>query len=164
MSQPRASPWTDHNPWGIDEELPRTMSRDIPSGFHRTYRSPDGRFSFSSTTIGTGLSSSPRGAYGPNAGIPMMMQNFDNILRGLVEPPNQTSRGLGIDDSFHPSPFGWPDYERVGDHPSSPAPIPSPGLSPRNADASQPRTQQPVDLGEYVFFLCDLFASINPAF
>ncbi|KAJ5991411.1 hypothetical protein N7499_003827 [Penicillium canescens] len=146
LSQPRVSPWGDHNPWGIDEELPGTPSRDIPSGFHRTYTSPDGRFTFSSTTLGTGHSSSPR-AYGSNAGIPMMMQNFDSIIRGLVEPTNQPARGLGLDDNFNPSPFGWPDYERVGDHQPGPA---SPDLSPRNADAPQPRAHQPVGLADLI--------------
>ncbi|KAJ5316654.1 hypothetical protein PENANT_c019G10211 [Penicillium antarcticum] len=148
-SQPR-NPWADHNPWGIDEDPFGTTPRDFPSGFHRTYRSPDGRFTFSSTTLGTGLSSSPRGAYGTNTGIPMMMQNFDTLFRDLVEPPNQPTRELGIDDHSHPSPFGWPDYERVGDHPSSPAPIPSPGLSPRNTNGPQPRAPQAVNLSDLI--------------
>ncbi|KAJ5776589.1 uncharacterized protein N7511_001600 [Penicillium nucicola] len=147
MSQPR-NPWADHNPWSIDEDF-ATTSREFPTGFHRTYRSPDGRFTFSSTTVGGGLSSSPR-AYGPSTGIPMMMQNFDSLFRELVEPSTQPARGLGIDDHFHPSPFGWPDYERVGDHPSSPAPMPSSGLSPRNADGPQPRAQQAINLPDLI--------------
>jgi hypothetical protein len=89
----------------------------------------------------------------------MLMQSFDSIIRGLMEPPHQPARGLGLDDNFHPSPSGWSDYERAGDHQSGPAPIPSPGLSPRNADAPQPRAHQPVDLAEYVSLLYDLGTS-----
>ncbi|KAJ5387528.1 hypothetical protein N7509_010069 [Penicillium cosmopolitanum] len=67
---PRASinPFTDHNPWAQDQESPPhpgsaaydPMDFAFPGYSHHTYRSPDGRFSFSSSTI--------RGSFPPRQG------------------------------------------------------------------------------------------------
>ncbi|CAI7657306.1 unnamed protein product [Penicillium glandicola] len=133
-SPPRLNPWIDHDPWERD-----TQERQGPGLFGsgtppysslRTYRSPDGRFSFSSATLDTGLPSSQRNN-GPNPMVPMMMQSFDTILQNLMEPNPRGYRGLG-EDPFHPQSSTSPDWleddHLTGHHP---------GLSPRNADAPQ---------------------------
>ncbi|KAF3025318.1 hypothetical protein E8E15_008194 [Penicillium rubens] len=136
-SPPRVNPWVDHNPW--EREPQESQERQSPgflgsgaspfSSVH-TYRSPNGRFSFSSATLDAGMPSGQRNN-GPNPMVPMMIQSFDTLLQSLMEPNPRGYRGFG-DDPFHPQSSTSPDWleddHLTGGHP---------GLSPRNGDAPQ---------------------------
>ncbi|KAJ5584413.1 uncharacterized protein N7459_004213 [Penicillium hispanicum] len=136
---PHVNPWADHNPWEREETgAPRTFgfmdSRSSRSAYaHHTYRSPDGRFTFSSTTIGGGLS--PRqGPAHPNPMVPMMLQNLDTIFQGLSESYDpQRQRGAG-EDPFHPHSPGWQehDFPGIDEH------APREGVHPRNTNVPPP--------------------------
>ncbi|KAG0161082.1 hypothetical protein PDIDSM_8615 [Penicillium digitatum] len=144
-SPPRVNPWIDYNPWERDtqeREGPELFGRNTPPlSSLRTYRSPDGRFSFSSATLDTGTPSSQRNN-GPNPMVPMMIQSFDAILQSFMEPNPRGYRGFG-EDPFHPQSSTSPDWleddHLTGHHP---------GLSPRNADAPQRHNRNPMDLDE----------------
>ncbi|KAJ5959697.1 uncharacterized protein N7479_006847 [Penicillium vulpinum] len=144
-SPSRVNPWIDHNPWEQDTQEQQGPglfgSGTPPYTFSRTYRSPDGRFSFSSTTVDSRFPSGQRND-GPNPMVPMMMQSFDTLLQNLMEPNPRGYRGFG-EDPFHPQSSTSPDWleddHLTGHHP---------GLSPRNADAPQPPNHNPTDLAE----------------
>lgn len=145
-SPPHINPWAEHNPWAR-EDPPEPRERNFYGGTprfsHHTYRSPDGRFTFSSTTIGGGYS--PRQARGQNPFVPMMIQALDTMFQGLQETyDNQRTRAVS-ENPFHPD--GWPEH----DHPAEEHPDP-PELFPRDADGPQPMPP-PVGLVEYVFEL-----------
>ncbi|KAI1834324.1 hypothetical protein DTO006G1_446 [Penicillium roqueforti] len=145
VSPSRVSPWLDHNPWEHDtqeQQGPGFFGRATPPfSSLRTYRSPDGRFSFSSATLETGRPSGQRNN-GPNPVVPMMMHGFDTIFQNLMEPNARGYRGFG-EDPFHPQSSTAPDWleddHLTGHHP---------GLSPRNADAPQPVNRNPTDINE----------------
>ncbi|KAJ5773358.1 hypothetical protein N7457_008254 [Penicillium paradoxum] len=109
---------------------------------------PDGRFSFSSATLDTGMPSGQRNN-GPNPMVPMMMQSFDTILQSLMEPNPRGYRGFG-EDPFHPQSSTSPDWleddHLAGHHP---------GLGPRNADAPQSINRNPMTITEFVFRIMD---------
>jgi E3 ubiquitin-protein ligase RNF115/126 len=111
----------------------------------RTYRSPDGRFSFSSTTFEAGTSSGQRNN-NTDPVVPMMMQSFDTILQGLMEPNPRGYRGYG-EESFNPHSSTAPDWLQddhlTGHHP---------GLTPRNTDGPQSINRNPMTITEYVMF------------
>ncbi|CAI7651374.1 unnamed protein product [Penicillium crustosum] len=142
---PRANPWMDHNPWERDtqeRQIPGFLGSETPPySSLRTYRSPDGRFSFSSATLETGMPAGQRNN-GPNPMVPMMMQSFDTILQNLMEPNPRGYRGFG-EDPFHPQSSTSPDWleddHLTGHHP---------GLFPRNADAAQRSNRNPMDINE----------------
>lgn len=114
---PPVNPWMDHNPWEHQETPPRSrfgfVDPGSPGYSQRTHRSPDGRFTFSSTTISGG--SSPReGAAHPNPMVPMMLQSLDSIFQGLQETyDHQGPRGAAM-DPFHAHSPGWPEHEHRG--------------------------------------------------
>lgn len=140
----------DHNPWERDtqeRQIPGFLESETPPySSLRTYRSPDGRFSFSSATLDTGMPAGQRNN-GPNPMVPMMMQSFDTILQNLMEPNPRGYRGFG-EDPFHPQSSTSPDWleddHLTGRHP---------GLFPRNADAAQPSNRHPMDINEYAMAL-----------
>lgn len=144
-SPPRVNPWMDHNPWERDtqeRQSPGLLGSDAPPySSLRTYRSPDGRFSFSSATLDTGMPAGQRNNR-PNPMVPMMMQSFDAILQNLMEPNPRGYRGFG-EDPFHPQSSTSPDWleddHLTGHHP---------GLFPRNADAAQPSNRNPMGINE----------------
>ncbi|KAJ9488540.1 hypothetical protein VN97_g4747 [Penicillium thymicola] len=142
-SPPRANPWIDHDPWERDthERQSPGFLGTPPFSSLRTYRSPDGRFSFSSATLDTGMPAGPR-HNGPNPMVPVMMQSFDTILQNLMEPNPRGYRGFG-EDPFHPQSSTSPDWleddHLTGHHP---------GLFPRNADAAQPSNRNPMGINE----------------
>ncbi|EAU38065.1 conserved hypothetical protein [Aspergillus terreus NIH2624] len=78
-----ANPWVDPDPWPhLDDNFQPIPEED---GFrHRSYRSPDGRISFSTTTFTHGAS--PHRARGP-ATDPLlpMVRGLDTIFNGLAE-------------------------------------------------------------------------------
>ncbi|KAJ6134886.1 hypothetical protein N7512_000046 [Penicillium capsulatum] len=115
---PPINPWMDHNPWGRDETSPPSRfgfaDPGSPGYSQRTHRSPDGRFTFSSTTISGGSSPRDGGVAHPNPMIPMMLQSLESIFRGLEEIHNpQGPRGAAT-DPFHPHSPGWPEPEHRG--------------------------------------------------
>ncbi|KAF7715548.1 Zinc finger RING-type domain-containing protein [Penicillium ucsense] len=90
---PPVNPWADHNPWAQEEP-----GSGIPGVSFQSYRSPDGRFSFSTTMIGGGIPSQ-QGAQ-PNPMLPMVMQNLETLFQGLTGMHNgrqaQQSPGMAM--------------------------------------------------------------------
>lgn len=95
---PPVNPWADHNPWAQEESArPQSfgwMESGSPGYSHRSYRSPDGRFTFSSTTIGGGYS--PRQGAQPNQMLPLIVGSLDTLF--------QTMRATYDDDQMQRSP------------------------------------------------------------
>ncbi|KAJ5550529.1 hypothetical protein N7535_001528 [Penicillium sp. DV-2018c] len=145
-SAPRPNPWRDHNPWEQEESYPSQGSgisgnASPPYSSFRTYRSPDGRFSFSSATFEAGTSSGQRNT-DANPMVPMMMHSFDAILQGLMEPNPRTYRGYG-EESLDPHSSTAPDWLQddhlTGHHP---------GLPPRNTNGPQLINRNPMTITE----------------
>ncbi|THC92049.1 hypothetical protein EYZ11_008487 [Aspergillus tanneri] len=158
---PPHNPWAHHNPWDQDGEDDQTYDDD-PSGFtHHTYRSPDGRFTFSSTTYSHGLprrrqSSHPQGNMPIDPLMPMV-RGLDTIFHGLANTYQQTSAlrpgqessgtqprsdqrapGVTLDGSF--------DFDMQHE---------PEGLHPRDADGPQPMATPLRTLGD----ILELFRS-----
>jgi len=124
------------------------MDSGSPGYSQRTYRSPDGRFTFSSTTIGGGYSPRQSAATAsPNPMLPMMFESLNRIFQGLSEtydPHNANgSRSPGFDDPFLAHSSSSPNHRAGLDAHE--------GLSPRDTDRAQPRTPPVGSLAEYVF-------------
>ncbi|CAK96392.1 uncharacterized protein An02g02180 [Aspergillus niger] len=96
------NPWADHNPWAHQEEdddIDHGWGPGHGNGFtHRTYRSPDGRFTFSTTTYTHGLrGGSPptqQRQANPDPLMPMV-QGLDSIFHGLASTYRQQNRPGG---------------------------------------------------------------------
>ncbi|KAJ5129733.1 uncharacterized protein N7515_005772 [Penicillium bovifimosum] len=135
-SAPRGNPWRDHNPWEQEESYSAQglgLFGNASSGYPslRTYRSPDGRFSFSSTTFEAGTASGQRND--PSPIVPMALETFGAMLRDVdfMEPNPRVYRGYG-EESLDPNSSTAPDWLQddhlTGHHP---------GLSPRNTNGPQ---------------------------
>lgn len=119
---------------------------------YRTYRSPDGRFTFSSTTInGGGGYSSRQSTTNGNPILPMMLQSFNTLLRELsdIHDPPTHRRSPGLDDPFDPHTPGWFGMDRH----AGPE-----GLHPRNPDRAQSMSPPVGSLAELVQSAIDLHA------
>lgn len=145
--RPPLNPWADHNPWAHEEPEPDFFGGG--NGFrHRTYRSPDGRFTFSSTTFGSGFPDRPAG---PPRGVPgdplmPMVRSLDTIFHGLAD----TYRNQGRRDSEQDDP--WQNFQGQEGHDREREETFGPGrrLYPRDANAPQPMAPPFGTLGEYV--------------
>ncbi|KAL1965513.1 hypothetical protein VTN77DRAFT_5596 [Rasamsonia byssochlamydoides] len=152
-SRSPASPFHNHNPWTEETEI-----HDVGSGSgfsRRSYRSPDGRFSFTSTTFSTGFPS--RRVRG---GLPDLlpsddpvMRSFNAIFQGLAGAPfNAGHRDRDRDplraDDLNPP---WADEHRDRRDPFG-------GLWPRDADNPQPMAHPLGDINE----ILDLFRTDFP--
>lgn len=132
-SQRMRNPWVDYDPWTHVESDPH--NHGINGYGNRTYRSPDGRFTFTSTTFGRG---SPRGV--PSDPLMPMVQSLDTIFRGLADTYQQQG-------GFYGDPGSDPWFDELGRERSSENG--GSRLSPR--DANGPQTGPQVGtLGEYV--------------
>ncbi|RJE17698.1 RING finger domain protein [Aspergillus sclerotialis] len=132
--RPPLNPWADHNPWAHEE--PDDFFGGGNGFRHRTYRSPDGRFTFSSTTFGTGFPERPAG---PPRGVPgdplmPMVRSLDTIFHGLAD----TYRNQGRRDPQQGDP--WQNFHGQEDHDREREEAFGPGrrLYPRDANAPQP--------------------------
>ncbi|KAF7585241.1 hypothetical protein BBP40_011600 [Aspergillus hancockii] len=89
---PPHNSWRHHNPWAHQEADEDPHDWDPGNGYrHRTYRSPDGRFTFSSTTYTHGFS--PRrssGQHNPADPLIPMVRGLDSIFHGLADTYRQT--------------------------------------------------------------------------
>ncbi|KAJ6096500.1 RING finger domain protein [Penicillium sp. IBT 16267x] len=140
---PPTNPWETHNPWP-QEDLPRaygfmgSSSPSSPRYSQHTYRSPDGRFVFSSTSVRGGFSTRQANAQ-PNPTVPMIFEGLDSIFQTLANTGHnqRAPRGAAAMDHFDSEPHGIHEYD---DPPES---------FPREPDAPQP-TAHPVGLVEYV--------------
>ncbi|KAJ5190581.1 uncharacterized protein N7498_009566 [Penicillium cinerascens] len=147
---PPINPWADHNPWDRDEAAgPRPfgfMDSGSPGYSQHTYRSPDGRFTFSSTTIGGGYSSRQSAATAPtNPLLPMMFEGLNALFQGLQEThePHE-ARSPGLDDPFMAHSSSWPNI----DPGVSNAHAGHEGLFPRDTDRAQPMTPPVASLAD----------------
>ncbi|KAJ5168486.1 uncharacterized protein N7482_004080 [Penicillium canariense] len=159
LHSPPINPWADHNPWTREEPSASQPSGWMDSGSpgysHRSYRSPDGRFMFSSTTIGGGYS--PRqGNAQPNAMLPLMMQSLDSLFQGLSESyDHQGQRSPAMDHPRHPYAAGMRDHDPVQDPMHSRSITDEDaeqreGLFPRDPDGPQHMTVRVESLAELV--------------
>ena len=139
---PPANPWESHNPWP-QEDLPRAYgfmdatSPGSPRYSQHTYRSPDGRFVFSSTSVRGGFSSRQANPQ-PDPAVPMLFEGLGSIFQTLTNTAyNQRApRGASAMDPFDTD-HGIEEYDDPPEH------------FPREPDAPQP-TAQPLGLVEYV--------------
>lgn len=146
------NPWADHNPWGRDESAgprPFDFMDSSPGYSQRTYRSPDGRFTFSSTTIGRGYPRQSTSSAAQTPILPMMLESLNTIFRGLSEtydPHNpHGSRSPGFDNPFMAHSSSPPDHDPAGPD----AHAGHEGLFPRDTDRAQPMTPPVGSLAEY---------------
>ncbi|KOC18260.1 RING finger domain protein [Aspergillus flavus AF70] len=170
-SAPPRNPWADHNPWDHDNMNTDTPDWGSGNGFrHHTYRSPDGRFTFSSTTYTRRGSSGQQMPVDP---LMPMVRGLDTIFHGLADTYRQTEyRQPNERDS---SPGLWrTDRQNQGSGPNgsriyntsfdidmntrSNGGVGSEfhttgGLHPRDADGPQPMGTPLRTLGEYVLSL-----------
>lgn len=120
------------------ERRPPPQSRGNPIGFmeptfqesprfsRHSYRSPDGRFTFTTTSIRGGTSSNSfqqgQGNGYPNPTVPMMMQGLDSLFQALSEPRLETrqtqmppspghSPGSGFNEHLYRGFDDFPDPE-----------------------------------------------------
>lgn len=147
------NPWADHNPWAHEE--PDDTHGGGNGLRHRTYRSPDGRFTFSSTTFRHGFgdrsAGPPRGA----AEDPLMpmVRSLDTIFHGLAD----TYRDQGRRESQQEEdPWGGGGRNTYGhdEHDRERYQEYRPGrrLFPRDANGPQPMAPPVGTLGEYVSY------------
>ncbi|KAK5798394.1 hypothetical protein VI817_004684 [Penicillium citrinum] len=174
-SFPRSPPlnaFSNHNPWSEEEAAAAAEEEDSPShhasaaynpmdfafpGFsHHTYRSPDGRFNFSGTTVRGSFPLRQGGTYS-NPMIPML-QTLQTILGDMSETHDTESNSNQHQD--HHSPHRHQRSSRFEASPRQQSPDPDhTGLDqfvefgelfPRNSDRPQ-RMAPPVEsLAEYV--------------
>ncbi|KKK17953.1 hypothetical protein AOCH_004439 [Aspergillus ochraceoroseus] len=142
---PPANPWMDHDPWAHQDD---DDDDDEPSGWEttnpgygftrRTYRSPNGRFTFSSTTYTHGFPRRPSGSQRDVTmdplvrGIDSFFQSMTDANRPLGHASQQRPRSPGrmfdTNDDFEPPHAATRQTEY---HPTG-------GLFPRDADGPQP--------------------------
>lgn len=170
-SAPPRNPWADHNPWDHDNMNTDTPDWGSGNGFrHHTYRSPDGRFTFSSTTYTRRGSSGQQMPVDP---LMPMVRGLDTIFHGLADTYRQTeyrqpnerdsSPGLWRTDRQNQGfgPNGSRIYSTSFDidmNTRSNGGVGSEfhttgGLHPRDADGPQPMGTPLRTLGEYVLSL-----------
>lgn len=144
------NPWEDQNPWA--EEGPADTDRFLGGpGFSRhTYRSPDGRFTFSTTTYSGGFPGGflgqPTSPGGPLPEDPLMpvMRSLDTIFNGLANTYRQ--QGGGETRAASEGPQNQGDESREG----TPAFAATGRLFPRDAEGPQPMNRSVDSLNEYV--------------
>ncbi|XHG02079.1 hypothetical protein AWENTII_005441 [Aspergillus wentii] len=94
------NPWANHDPWANEDDYlddPHGFGSGLGNGYsHRTYRSPDGRFTFTSTMFG-GQSFPPRRPPGferemPGDPLMPMMRSLETIFNGLAETRRNQDR------------------------------------------------------------------------
>lgn len=161
------NPFVGHNPWAHGEPEEHDDDDHDPFGFgsgpgfaHRAYRSPDGRFTFSSTTFGgrggRGFGGPPRpspgmGEFGGDPLVPMV-NRLNTIFGGLADTYRE--QGRPSEAGHHDVPD--PD-ERAPDEPHDFGPTGR--LFPRDADGPQPMAPPLGTLGEYVTHFAPIKAS-----
>ncbi|KAE8352529.1 hypothetical protein BDV28DRAFT_124255 [Aspergillus coremiiformis] len=178
-------PWSDHDPWGHPDSDRDTPDWDSGNGFrHHTYRSPDGRFTVSSTTYTHGFS--PRRSSGQQ--MPMdplipMVRGLDTIFHGLADTYRQTDhrqadgrdlpQGLGRGDGLRQEP-GRGSGPRVlrgsfdldinprNDRGMGSEFHTAGGLQPRDADNPQPMVTPLRTLGDVLELLRADFGNNGP--
>lgn len=164
---PPINPFANHNPWAHEDEDEDHIHgfgfRSSPGFAHRAYRSPDGRFTFTSTTYNGGGSFGGGGGFRRSAGpgisefgdplMPMVRQ-LDTIFHGLADTYRQQGQRQRRESTrqagaARPQHDDFPDPEERA--PGEPNDFePTSGLFPRNADRAQPMAPPLGTLGEYV--------------
>ncbi|RAK95059.1 putative RING finger domain protein [Aspergillus ibericus CBS 121593] len=149
----RPNPWADHNPWAHQEE-----DDDLDHGWgsgagtgpgngngngftHRTYRSPDGRFTFSTTTYTHGFPRrSPPSQQPVNDPLMPVMQGLGSIFNGLAgtyrqqNAPGSSSNQPQTPDRDRGRTLGSFEFDIEADGRAGR----QEGLHPRDADGPQP--------------------------
>ncbi|OOF99451.1 hypothetical protein ASPCADRAFT_203217 [Aspergillus carbonarius ITEM 5010] len=161
----RPNPWADHNPWAHQEEdddldpgwEPGNGSGNGNGFTHRTYRSPDGRFTFSTTTYTHGFPRrSPPSQRPVNDPLMPMVQGLDSIFNGLASTYRQqntagsTSSQPHIRDRDRGRTLGSFEFDIEADGRRQ-----DDGLHPRDADGPQPLNNPLRTLGD----ILELFRS-----
>ncbi|BDD60886.1 hypothetical protein MAP00_005976 [Monascus purpureus] len=158
------NPWEDQNPWA--EEGPADTDRFLGGpGFSRhTYRSPDGRFTFSTTTYSGGFPGGflgqPTSPGGPLPEDPLMpvMRSLDTIFNGLANTYRQ--QGGGETRAASEGPQNQGDESREG----TPAFAATGRLFPRDAEGPQPMNRSVDSLNDILeLFRTDFGGPGRPA-
>jgi E3 ubiquitin-protein ligase RNF115/126 len=141
-----AHPFLDHNPWA---DTGNTEFHEFGNGggfSRRSYRSPDGRFAFTSTTYSRGFPSRRVRGGLPDIlpGEDPVIRNFNAILQGLTGALYQGQRDTTRGDDHPP----WADTRDDHDEDRGRHPFHG-GLWPRDADQPQPMGQPLGDMTEY---------------
>lgn len=135
-------PLAGHNPWADDYE--DTGPRRGRGFTQRTYRSPDGRFTFMSTTFSNDNGQQSPNPYGQDEGhfndpLMPMVRTLDTIFHGLADTYQQQGRRLsrqeraGEPGATSRDEFDDPEEVAPGSRPEE-----RERLFPRDADGPQP--------------------------
>ncbi|PYI25041.1 hypothetical protein BP00DRAFT_452489 [Aspergillus indologenus CBS 114.80] len=182
-SSPRSAgsplnPWADHDPWAAQGDHDRNdgnQPRDsgvAGGGYqHRTYRSPDGRFTFSTTTYTHGFGGqSPSTQTTSNLDPLSMVQSMDNIFRGLTSTYQNRERSASVSSSGQASSQPRGQGQRLGsfefniESGNSATSSQDGGLHPRDADGPQPINNPLRTLSDILeLFRADLSANAQAA-
>lgn len=88
-----------------------TIPPSSPQFSYRTYRSPNGRFTFSSAHVSGGY---PRGGTQANPMVPMMIQGIDTMFRHLSDSNDlRGQRGAAEMDPFNSHSPAWPEHDHL---------------------------------------------------
>ncbi|KAF9890711.1 hypothetical protein FE257_005577 [Aspergillus nanangensis] len=181
-----ANPWANHNPWANQNDDPDPW--DPGNGYrHHSYRSPDGRFSFSTTTYTHGFtpSQSPRSQRErPMDPMMPMVRGLDTIFHGLAGTYQQAGQGQQMGNRIRTQ---QQQQQSTGDGPTSPRAGPTPhvwqgsfnlnmgggggmqseyhttgGLNPRDTDGPQPMGTPLRTLGDILQLFREVGVDGNP--
>lgn len=157
-NQPNVNPWADHNPWANEEGYGGDDNTWRPGFSRRTYRSPDGRFTFTTTTtLGGGgfhMGRSMDQRQMPIDPLIPVVRSLDTIFHGLADTyrhgqnqdqnqnQNQNRNATGQENETvadeHRARSESPEFRATG------------RLFARDADGPQPMAPPFGTLGEYV--------------
>ncbi|KAF7125648.1 hypothetical protein CNMCM5793_001887 [Aspergillus hiratsukae] len=151
-NQPNVNPWADHNPWANEEDHFGDNIAWRPGYSRRTYRSPDGRFTFTTTTTtlgGGGL------RVGRSMGqrqmqidpLMPMVRSLDTIFHGLADTYRQGQNNQPQDRRATGPPYET-DAEEHRARSESPEFRATGRLFPRDADGPQPMAPPLNTLGD----------------
>ncbi|CAG7972149.1 unnamed protein product [Penicillium salamii] len=117
----RPDPWGDNSPWEEEDNTGFMSFRASPPSSFRTYRSPDGRFQFSSATINS-RSNDQQNTTADPLGM-MLLQNIHSILGSMADPQERPHRmrGMGENPFLSSTDPDWlHDDHLTGHHPGMP--------------------------------------------
>ncbi|CAG7952763.1 unnamed protein product [Penicillium olsonii] len=138
------NPWGDNSPWEEEDNRPAGFLGGSPHyNAFRTYRSPDGRFQFSSATFNPRSNDQQRAVPDPVGS--MLIHNISSILETLAEPHERRPggvRGMGENPFLSSTDPDWlHDDHLTGHHPGN--------MSPRRGDFP-PGINHPMHMHKYV--------------
>ncbi|PLB40165.1 putative RING finger domain protein [Aspergillus candidus] len=164
------NPWADHNPWAHQDDDPDEWGPGDGLRTHN-YRSPDGRFTFTSTTFNGGFGPQRSGGQRSRQAQPdplmPVMWGLDRIFHGLADTYQQQNHprsGPGSAPEAGTAPPPWVaggmfrhghDFDTHHDDDTHGSYAGGPGLRPRDTDGPQPQVTPLRTLGDILEQLQD---------